>query len=90
MNYVKNEFRSLLTQENLNTCMSLGMTLHSVHTFPFSYILKKVGKCARFMSIFHFSFFYHWHWCRITIKIAKATVLLAAPMRFVELQVQPL
>ena len=35
MNYVKNEFRSPLTQENLNACMSLGKTSHSVHTFPF-------------------------------------------------------
>ena len=41
MNYVKNEFRSLLTQENLNACMSLGMTLHSVRTFPFRTFLKK-------------------------------------------------
>lgn len=32
MNYIKNEFRSL---ENLNTCMSLGMTSHTIHTFPF-------------------------------------------------------
>ena len=41
MNYVKNEFRSLLTQENLNASMSLGMTSHSVHTFPFHTFLKK-------------------------------------------------
>ena len=41
MNYLKNKFRSLLTQENLNACMSLGMTLHSVHTFPFHTFLKK-------------------------------------------------
>ena len=35
MNYIKkNEFR-FLSQENLNACMSLGMTSHSVHTFPF-------------------------------------------------------
>ena len=41
MNNVKNEFRSLLTQEKLNACMSLGMTSHSVYTFPFHTFLKK-------------------------------------------------
>ena len=40
MNYVKNEFRSLLKQENLNACMPFGMTSHSVHNFPFHTFLK--------------------------------------------------
>ena len=37
MNYVKNEFRSVLTQENLNACMALA---HTVDTFPFTELLK--------------------------------------------------
>ena len=41
MNYVKNEFRSVLTQENLNACMALGMmTSHTLQTFPFHTFLK--------------------------------------------------
>ena len=54
MNYVKNEFRSLLTQENLNACMSLGMTSHSVHTFPFHTFFKKLESV---LVCVHFSFF---------------------------------
>ena len=30
MNYVKNEFRSLLTQMNLNACMAIALTDYSV------------------------------------------------------------
>ena len=40
MNYVKNEFRSVLTQENLNACMALALTDHTVDTFPFTELLK--------------------------------------------------
>ena len=32
MNYIKNEFRSVLSQENLNACMSIAHTWY----FPFS------------------------------------------------------
>ena len=41
MNYVKNEFRSVLTQENLNACMALALTDHTVDTFPFTELLKR-------------------------------------------------
>ena len=41
MNYVKNEFRAVLTQENLNACMSLAMTEHTIDSFPFSQLLSK-------------------------------------------------
>ena len=36
MNYVKNEFRSVLTQQNLNASMALAMTKYNVETFPFT------------------------------------------------------
>ena len=38
MNYVK---RSVLTQENLNACMALALTDHTVDTFPFTELLKR-------------------------------------------------
>lgn len=38
MNYVKNEFRTVLPQENLNACM--GMTEYTVNDFPFKVFLK--------------------------------------------------
>ena len=41
MNYVKNEFRSLLTQTNLNACMAIALTDYSVDTFPFLELLNK-------------------------------------------------
>ena len=40
MNYVKNEFRSVLTQENLNACMALAMTEHTINSFPFPQLLS--------------------------------------------------
>ena len=33
MKYIKKEYQSVLTQENLNPCMAIGM---STHTFPMS------------------------------------------------------
>ena len=36
MNYVKNEFRSLLMQQNLNACVAIAMTEYTVDTFPFT------------------------------------------------------
>lgn len=33
MNYVKNQ--SVLTQDNFNACMAIGLTTHSVNTVPF-------------------------------------------------------
>lgn len=41
MNYVKHEFRSVLTQENFNACMALAMTEHTVDSFPFSKLALK-------------------------------------------------
>lgn len=41
MNYVKNEFRSVLTQQNLNASMAIAMTEYTVDTFPFTQLLKK-------------------------------------------------
>ena len=35
MNYVKNQYRSVLSQENLNACMAIAMTSHSITNFPF-------------------------------------------------------
>jgi hypothetical protein len=35
MNYIKNEFRSVLTQQNLNACMSIALCKYTVDTFPF-------------------------------------------------------
>ena len=35
MNYMKNEFRSVLSQENLNACMSIALCKHTPDTFPF-------------------------------------------------------
>ena len=35
MNYVKNEYRSVLTSENLNACMSIALCSYTVDTFPF-------------------------------------------------------
>ena len=40
MNYVKNEFRSVLTQQNLNACMGIALTEYTLDTFPFSSLLK--------------------------------------------------
>ena len=34
MNYIKNEYRTLLTQENLNSCMSIAMCNYDVLNFP--------------------------------------------------------
>ena len=41
MNYVKNEYRSVLTQENLNTSISIAMTRYTTDTFPFNQLLMK-------------------------------------------------
>ena len=35
MNYIKNEFRSVLSQENLNACMSIALCRHTSSTFHF-------------------------------------------------------
>ena len=35
MNYIKNEFRSVLCQENLNACMSIALCRYTATTFPF-------------------------------------------------------
>ena len=35
MNYIRDEYRSLLMHENLNACMAIAMTQHSVDTLPF-------------------------------------------------------
>ena len=35
MNYIKNEFRSVMTQENLNACMAISLCKYKVDTFPF-------------------------------------------------------
>ena len=35
MNYIKNEFRSVLTQEHLNACMSIALCDYTIETFPF-------------------------------------------------------
>lgn len=40
MNYVKNEYRSRLTQENLNASMAIAMADYTVETFPFKKLLK--------------------------------------------------
>ena len=40
MNYVKSEYRSALTHQNLNAAMSIAMTAYTVDTFPFSQLLK--------------------------------------------------
>ena len=39
MNYVKNQYRSVLSQENLNACMAITMTSHSMTNFPFDTFL---------------------------------------------------
>ena len=39
MNYAKNEYRSVLTQENLNACLAVCMCSLSVQTFPFHMFL---------------------------------------------------
>ena len=39
MNYVKNEYRSLLTQQNLNACMAIAMTEYNID-IPFTQLLK--------------------------------------------------
>ena len=36
MNYIKNEFRSVLSQDNLNACISIALCRHRSSTFPFS------------------------------------------------------
>ena len=41
MNYVKNEYRSTLTQQSLNASMAIAMTDYTVDTFPFRKLLKK-------------------------------------------------
>ena len=40
MNYVKNEFRSLLTQQNLNACMAIAMIDYTIESFPFTKLLQ--------------------------------------------------
>ena len=40
MNYIKNDYRSVMTQENLNACLAIGMSSHSVQSFPFHSFLK--------------------------------------------------
>ena len=40
MNYVKSEYRSALTHQNLNAAMSIAMTAFTVDTFPFSQLLN--------------------------------------------------
>ena len=40
MNYVKNEYRSVL-QENLNAFISIAMTRYTTDTFPFNQLLMK-------------------------------------------------
>ena len=37
-NYIKNEFRSLMTQDNLNACMAISLYKYNVDNFP-------CGKC---------------------------------------------
>ena len=39
MNYIKNEFRSVLSQENLNACMSIALCKHTPDIFPFFHCL---------------------------------------------------
>ena len=39
MNYVKSEFRSVLTQQHLNACMGIAMTDFTIETFPFTDLL---------------------------------------------------
>ena len=39
MNYVKNQYRSVLTQDNLNACMAISMTNQTVTDFPFNSFL---------------------------------------------------
>ena len=41
MNYVKNEYRSTLTQQSLNALMATAMTDYTVDIFPFKKLLKK-------------------------------------------------
>ena len=41
MNYVKNEYRSRLTQENLNATVAIAMADYTVGTFPFQKLLSK-------------------------------------------------
>jgi hypothetical protein len=41
VNYVKNEFRSLLTQQNFNASMAIAMTNYTIETSPFTKLLKK-------------------------------------------------
>ena len=41
MNYVKNEYRSTLTPQNLNASMAIAMTDHTVDSFPFKELLKR-------------------------------------------------
>ena len=36
MNYVKNQYRSVLSQENLNACMAISMTAQTVNNFSFN------------------------------------------------------
>ena len=40
MNYVKNDYRLVMTQENLNACLAIGMSSHSMQSFPFHSFLK--------------------------------------------------
>ena len=39
MNYVKNHYYSVLSQENLNACMAISMTSQTVRDFPFNQFL---------------------------------------------------
>ena len=39
MNFIKNEYRSRLTSENLNACMALAQDTRSVHDFPYKPVL---------------------------------------------------
>ena len=41
MNYIKNKYRSTLTQQSLNASMAIAMTDYTVDTFPFRKLLTK-------------------------------------------------
>ena len=73
MNYVKNEFRSVLNQENLNACMALALTDHTVDTFPFTELLKGTDtKCATFFILYHYTcatFFILYHYTCQCVKL---------------------
>ena len=52
MNYIINEYRTLITQENLNSCMSIAMSTMTFQTFLF------IGCCSEFFFVFHYIFQY--------------------------------